>query len=153
LWYSLLVSRFVHKSHNVSVLLYHFVCPTKYRRAVLTPEVDAALVSICQEIANRYEIEFIEIGVDRNHVHFLIQSVPTYSPTKIIRIIKSITARELFLQMPELKKALWGSAFWSSGFYVNTVGRYGDESGTRRYIEQQGMPDYEPLYDGQLSLF
>jgi putative transposase len=147
------VSHFIHKSHNVSVLLYHFVCPAKFRRAVLTPAVDAALVSICLEIADRYEIEFIEIGADRNHVHFLIQSVPTYSPTKIIRTVKSITARELFARMPELKKALWGSAFWSSGFYVHTVGRYGDENSTRRYIEQQGMPEYEPLYDAQLSLF
>jgi putative transposase len=147
------MSEFIHKRHHVSVLLYHFVCPTKYRRAVLTPEVDAALVSICLEIAKRYEIDFIEIGADRDHVHFLIQSVPLNSPTSIIRTVKSITARQLFVQMPTLKKDLWGSAFWSSGFYVHTVGRYGDENSTRRYIERQGMPDYEPLYEGQLSLF
>jgi REP element-mobilizing transposase RayT len=147
------VSRFIHKRHNVSVLLYHFVCPTKYRRAVLTPAVDAALVTICQGIAERYEIEFLEIGADQNHVHFLVQSVPTYSPTQIIRTIKSITARELFKEMPSLKKALWGSAFWSSGFYVSTVGRHGSESSTRRYIAEQGLPDYQPLYDGQMSLF
>ena len=112
--------------HNVSVLLYHFVCPTKYRRAVLTQEVDAALVAICQGIADRYEIEFLEIGADRDHVHFLVQSVPPYSPSKIVRImriIKSLTARELFQAMPWLKKALWGSAFWSGGFFVNFTPR------------------------------
>jgi putative transposase len=90
--YAWWVSRLVRKSHNVSILLYHFVCPTKYRRAVITAEVDAALVSICAEIAKRYEIEFLAIGADRDHVHFLVQSVPTYSPTQIIRIIKSLTA-------------------------------------------------------------
>ena len=147
------MSRLIHKTHNVSVLLYHFVCPTKYRRAVITAEVDAVLVAVCLEIADRYEIEFIEIGADRNHVHFLIQSVPTYSPTRIIMAVKSITARELFARMPGLKKALWGGSFWSSGYFVTSVGRLGDESGTKRYIAEQGLPDYQPLYDGQLSLF
>ena len=147
------MSRLIRKTHNVSVLLYHFVCPTKYRRAVISTEVDEALVQICTEIADRYEIEFLEIGADKNHVHFLIQSVPTHSPTKIITIVKSLTARELFARMPALKKSLWGSAFWSSGFYVDTVGRYNNESGTRRYIVEQGIADYQPLYEAQLSLF
>jgi len=147
------VSRFLHKSHNVSVLLYHFVCPTKYRRAVIGPEVDAALVAVCKEIADRYEIDFIEIGADPDHVHFFVQSVPTYSPSTIVRIVKSLTARELFVQLPWLRKALWGSAFWSSGFYVSTVGRYGSESTMRRYIAEQGLKDYQSLYEGQLALF
>ena len=149
----------IRKTHNVSVLLYHFVCPTKYRRVpiedgcVISTEVDEALVQICTEISDRYEIEFLEIGADKNHVHFLIQSVPTYSPTKIITMVKSLTARELFARIPTLKKSLWGSAFWSSGFYVDTVGRYNNENGTRRYIVEQGIPDYQPLYEAQLSLF
>ena len=147
------MSRPIHKTHNVSVLLYHFVCPTKYRRSVIDATVDAALVEICEGIAQRYEIEFLEIGADKNHVHFLIQSVPTYSATQIITTVKSITARELFSRMPSLKKSLWGSAFWSSGFYVDTVGRYENEAGMRRYIAEQGLPDYQSLYKGQLTLF
>jgi putative transposase len=147
------VSRLIRKDHNVSVLMYHFVCPTKYRRAVITAEVDAALVSICAAIANRYEIEFLEIGADRDHVHFLVQSVPTYSPTQIIRIIKSLTARELFKAMPQLKKALWGSAFWSSGFFVHTVGQHGSETVIRHYVKQQGIKNYQQIHSGQLDLF
>jgi putative transposase len=60
------VSRFIHKSHNVSVLLYHFVCPTKFRRSVVTPLVAAELLVICGEISARYEIEFLEIVTDEN---------------------------------------------------------------------------------------
>jgi len=154
LWYAERVSRFVHKSHNVSVLLYHFVCPTKYRRAVITSEVDAHLRDACLGIADRYEIEFVEIGADRDHVHFLIQSVPTYSPTQIIRIVKSLTAREVFARMPGLKKKLWGSSFWSSGFFVNSVGRYGSEQVIRRYVQSQGTgKDYQQIHAGQLGLF
>jgi putative transposase len=151
--YAYRMSRLIRKDHNVSILLYHFVCPTKYRRAVITAEVDAALVTICAEIANRYEIEFLEIGADKDHVHFLVQSVPVYSPTQVIRIIKSLTARELFKAMPDLKKSLWGSAFWSSGFFVHSVGRHGSETVIRRYVKQQGIKDYQQLHAGQLDLF
>jgi len=78
------MSRFIHKSHNVSVLLYHLVCPAKYRRVVFDEAVDAALKDVCLDIALRYDILFLEIGTDQDHVHFLLQSVPTYSPTKIV---------------------------------------------------------------------
>ena len=82
----------------------------------------------------RYEIEFIEIGADNDHVHFLVQSVPTMSPTQIIMKIKSITAIRIFKKLPLLKKELWGGAFWSSGFFVSTVGRYADENVIRNYV-------------------
>ena|SRR5580693_8136841 len=148
------MSEYIHKSHNVSVLLYHFVCPCKYRRAVVTREVDAALRSVCVDIANRFEIVFIEIGSDLDHVHFLVQSVPTYSPTKIVRTIKSITAREVFSRVPSVKKQLWGGAFWSSGYFVNTVSRYGSEATIRTYVASQGRADeYEQIYAQQLELF
>jgi putative transposase len=146
------VSRFIHKSHNVSVLLYHFVCPTKYRRSVITKRVDVELLKICEEISLRYEIDFLEIGTDRNHVHFLVQSVPTLSPTRVITIIKSLITRELKNRLPELRKELWGGSFWSSGFFVNSVGSHGSESVIRKYVEMQGLKEYEPLAI-QLGLF
>ena len=87
------MSIYIHKSHNVSVLMYHIVCPAKYRNVVFSEEVDQTLKEICLEISKRYEIHFLEIGTDGDHVHFLVQSVPTYSPTKIVRTIKRIRAR------------------------------------------------------------
>ena len=90
------MSEFIHKSHNVSVLLYHFVCPAKYRRVIFDKEVDESLKQICIEISKRFEITFIEIGTDNDHVHFLIQSVPMMSPTIIIQTVKSITAKTIF---------------------------------------------------------
>ncbi len=84
------MSVFIHKSHNVSVLLYHLVYSAKYRKAIFTEEVDHVLKDVFEEISLRYEIAFIEIGTDKNHVHFLIKSVPMYSLKKIAQIIKSI---------------------------------------------------------------
>ena len=147
------MSEHIHKRHNVSVLLYHIVCPAKYRRAVFTIEVDQVLKAVCLEIEKRYEIEFIEIGTDKDHVHFLVQSVPNYSPTKIVRVIKSITAREVFKQVPSVKKQLWGGEFWSAGYYISTVGKYASEEQIRRYVQSQGQAkNYKQLHSRQLQL-
>ena len=132
------MSDFIRKQHNVSLLLYHIVCPAKYRRAVFTPLVDEKLKEICEDIALRYEIEFLEIGTDQDHVHFLVQSVPGYSPKKIVQTIKSITAREIFKQLPEVKQQLWGGEFWSDGYFVSTVGTHSNEEMVKQYIKEQG---------------
>jgi putative transposase len=148
------VSEYVHKSHNVSVLLYHFVCPAKYRRVVFTEPIDKTLKEVCLEISKRYEIEFIEIGTDKDHVHFLIQSIPMNSPSRIIQTVKSITAKEIFRLHPEVKDQLWGGEFWTKGYYVNTVGRHGDENTIQAYVQSQGKEDeYEQLHQQQLKLF
>ena len=149
------MSKLIRKSHNVSILVYHFVCPAKYRRAVFDKKVDKVLRDVCLEIADRYQIEFIEIGIDKDHVHFLVQSVPTYSPSKIIRMIKSLTAREIFKRVPEVKKQLWGGEFWSDGYYVATVGEHVSEDVIRNYVKKQGQQreEYEQLHAQQLSLF
>ena len=148
------MSEYVHKSHNVSVLLYHFVCPAKYRRVVFTEPIDQTLKEVCLEISKRYEIEFIEIGTDKDHVHFLIQSIPMNSPSRIIQTVKSITAKEIFRLHPEVKDQLWGGEFWTKGYYVNTVGRHGDENTIQAYVQSQGKEDeYEQLHQQQLKLF
>ena len=150
------MSEYVHKSHNVSVLIYHLVCPAKYRRVVFDTQVDAVLKEICLEIAQRYELVFLEIGTDKDHVHFLIKSVPTYSPTKIVKVIKSLTAREIFHRVPAVKKQLWGGELWSKGYFISTVGRHGNEEAIRQYVKKQGQEQtYKQLHrqDVQLPLF
>ena len=118
--------------------MYHIVCPAKYKKVIFSKEVDIELKTICLEISLRYEIEFLEIGTDKDHVHFFVQSVPGYSPTQIVRTIKSITAREIFKRIPEVKKKLWGGEFWSKGFFLGTVGKYGNEAKIVNYVKSQG---------------
>ena len=89
------MSEYVDKSHNVTVLLYHLVFPAKYRRGIFDKAVDGVVRDVCLEIEKRYQIKFLEIGVDKDHVHFLVQSVPTYDVTKLVTVIKSVTAREV----------------------------------------------------------
>jgi REP element-mobilizing transposase RayT len=136
--------------------MYHIVCPAKYRRAVISKEIDEKIKEICQGIEARYEIKFLEIGTEKDHVHFLVQSVPTYSPAKIVQTIKSIIAKKIFESHPEVKKALWGGEFWTRGYYVGTVGEHGDEQVISGYVKKQGRnpEEYEKIYESkQLELF
>ena len=147
------MSEYIHKKHNASVLIYHLVFPAKYRRAVFDQEVDQVLKEVCLEIEKRYEVKFLEIGVDKDHVHYLVQSVPTYSVTKLVTMIKSLTAREIFKKCPEVKRKLWGGEFWSDGYYASTVGKHGNEGMVKKYVEAQGK-DYSVLHiNNQLELF
>jgi len=116
----------------------HVVCVAKYRRVVFDTPVEAVLKEVCLDIAERYEIVFLEIGTDGDHVHFLLQSVPSYSPTKIVRLIKSLTAREIFARCPQVKKKLWGGEFWSDGYFIASVGIQESEETVRLSVKQQG---------------
>ena len=146
------MSDYIHKSHNISVLLYHYVCPAKYRRVIFDDSVDKVLIQTCEEISKRFEINIVEIGTDGDHVHFLIQSIPRLSPTQIVGIIKSITAREIFRLCPYVKKKLWGGNLWTAGYFVSTVGKYGNEEQIKNYVRNQGK-EYTQMYRGQLKFF
>jgi REP element-mobilizing transposase RayT len=67
------MSEYIHKSYNVSVLMYHLVFPAKYRRIVFDEEIDGILKEVCLEVAERYQVKFLEIGTDKDHVHFLVR--------------------------------------------------------------------------------
>ena len=147
------MSEYIHKSHNVTVLMYHLVFPAKYRRVVFDETVDLKLREVCLEIEKRYQLKFLEIGTDRDHVHFLVQSVPTYTVTKIVTMIKSLTAREILSQCPEVEKQLWGGEFWSDGYFASTVGKHGNEDMILHSVQKQGN-EYKKLHqDLQLALF
>lgn len=128
---------------------YHLVLPVKYRKALLSLEVEKTIVEITKAIGERYEVEFEEIGCDRDHIHILCSFHPKYSIGEVVRKFKSITARELFRRFPELKKELWGGEFWSDGYYAATIGEGGSWEIVKKYVRDQG----KDLKAQQLRLF
>ncbi len=66
------MSALLRKSHNLSLLMYHFVFAAKYRGLVIEEGVDGHLKDVCIEISKRYEIQFLEIGTEGDHAHLLI---------------------------------------------------------------------------------
>jgi len=143
----------IKRSHNVSLLIYHLVCPIKYRRDVLTKEVSDTLKTVCLAFGPAYDMEFLEIGTDEDHVHFLIQTVPSVRFSDLVKKIKSITAREIFSTHPIVKQKLWGGKFWTEGYYVNTVGKFGNLDMIHNYVKNQGIDKYEQIHASTPSLF
>ena len=94
------------------VLLYHLVSSAKYRKVLIREAVDKVLAETCVEIEKQYRVGFFEVCADKDHVHFLIKRVPSYSVTKIVKMVKSIIAWEVLKRSPEVKKQLWGGEFW-----------------------------------------
>ena len=137
-------------SHCVWQIHYHIVFPVKYRKALLADDVVEIIVDVSRGLAERYDIEFEQLGCDRNHIHLLCSAHPKIAPGQIVRVFKSITGRELFRRKPALKKELWGGEFWSDGYYVGTVGEGGNWQVVEQYVEKQGEPREELR---QLTLF
>lgn len=91
-------------------------------------------------------IKFIEVGTDGDHVHYLVQSTPKHSPSELVRLIKSITAKRIFAEHPDVKKKLWGGEFWSDDYFVSTVGKFTSEKVIKEYVKNQGKEkDYKQL--------
>ena len=135
----------VRTHHNAYETHYHIVFPVKYRKALLENDITLAISKIAEEIALRYDITFEKIGCDEDHIHLLASFAPKYSGSDVVRMFKSITARELFKQFPRLRKDLWGGEFWSDGFYFATVGERGDWKVVERYVANQGKTNNAPV--------
>ena len=134
-------------SHCVWQIHYHIVFPVKYRKGLLADDVVEIIVDVARGLAERYDIEFEQLGCDRNHIHLLCSAHPKIAPGQIVRLFKSITGRELFRRKPALKKELWGGEFWSDGYDVGTVGEGGNWQVVELYVQKQGEPreDLRPL--------
>ena len=125
----------------------------KYRRQILkSKEYQEGIRKIIKEISERYWYEIDEFGTDGDHVHIFIGATGRWAPSRIMQVIKSISAREMFKRYSELKKSLWGGEFWSDGGYIGTIGEGTNEEIVRKYIQEQGSKE-EKEYFTQLTLF
>jgi len=116
---------------------YHIVFATKYRKKVLTPQVEKKLKEIIQHIAieKGFEIAMVEVG-EQDHVHIFASAHPKIAPSYIVKMIKGITARKLFLEFPHLKKELWKGHLWNPSYYIETIGSISEDV-IKKYIENQ----------------
>ena len=121
--------------HSVYDLKYHFVWIPKYRKKILTPEVADYAKQVFQRIAEEYDMIIDTLEVVEDHVHIFLEAPPRLSPARIVQILKSVSAREMFRQYPRLRRQLWGGKLWSDGYFVRAVGDEVTGDVIRRYIE------------------
>ena len=142
-------------AHTRFYIRYHFVWIVKYRKNLLfRPELAKTVKEALQGIAERYEFCLDTFGTDGNHIHVFAGAYPRYAPARIAEILKSLSAKQVFTNHPDVRKELWGGEFWGDGYYVGTVGHEVTEAIIKRYIENQGRQTGHKKFDAvQLSLF
>ena len=134
-----------HACHCTYRIRYHMVFVVKYRKHMLLDKVPLDYFKqLLVGIGERYWFLFDAIGVEEDHFHVVLGAAPRHSPSKIMRIIKSISAKKIFEDYPEIKEFLWGGNFWSAGGHVDTVSEYGGLEKIKKYVEEQGR-DKEQL--------
>ena len=132
--------------------MYHLVCPVRYRRKVFTEDNEPTLKEICLELEKRYERHFLEIVIDKDHIHFLIQTILNMAPSDIVNTVKGNVAHQFFILHPEVKVFLWGGHFWTSGYFMNTVGN-ANMSIIKNYVKNQRLLEYKQLHHAHSTLF
>ena len=141
-------------SHAVYDTSYHLVWAPKYRRAVLVGEVRLRVVELLHEIAFAYDVVIDELEVAEDHVHIFCSFPPRWSISQVVTRFKSLTARTIFREYPQVKRQFWGGEFWGGefwedGYFVRTVGDKVTSAIIRRYIRNHR----EEPNDNQLGLF
>ena len=127
-------------AHAVYDLKYHFVWTPKYRKKLLIGEVAEAVREIVQSVAEAYGMEIDTMEVMEDHVHVFLSAPPRYLPARVMQIMKSISAREIFARFPWLRRKLWGGEFWGDGYFVRSIGDQVTSEIIRRYIRYQKSP-------------
>jgi len=132
----------LHACHKVYVIKYHMMFVVKYRKDLfLHEEYVSCTKQILLGLEKRYFLRTETLGFDEDHVHILMQVASRYSPSRVIQIVKSVTAKQLFKNFPEIKEELWGGEFWNDGGYIGTVGEWTNGGIIRKYIRNQGRKD------------
>ena len=128
-----------HASHCTYRIRYHMVFVLKYRKKLLTIEIFDFIKRICNDIEQRYYLHFDALGSDGDHLHMVIEGAPRYAPSNIMQICKSILAKQVFKQFPELREELWGGEFWSDGGHIDTIGDGKGLEAIKKYVINQGQ--------------
>lgn len=130
----------IHARTCVYNINYHVVWAVKYRRKILSREIEEYLQALARQIAEDkgFTVHLLEAG-EGDHIHCFVSAPPNISVTDIIKYLKGITGRKLFEKYPEIRQKLWKGQLWNPSYYVETIGSVSEEN-IRRYIEHQSNP-------------
>src|SRR5262245_41123296 len=137
-------------SHAVYETKYHLVWAPKYRKGMLRGPLRERIEGLLREIAQDFgfAIDTLEVALD--HVHIFLDFPPRYSIAKVVGILKSLSASQVFEEFLQLRKQLWARELWEDGYFARTVGDKVTAEVIRRYLRQhQG----EAGRQRQLKLF
>ena len=125
-----------HTTGCVYQTAYHIVWRPVYRRDVLREPVKSTLEGLLHTIASQHDMEILTVDVQPDHIHLFVSFPPALSIADAVKLLKGISARQLRLIFPELKRRTRSDRLWASSYYVGTAGHVSSET-IKRYIEAQ----------------
>lgn len=139
---------FRRTAHAAYDTAYHLVWSPKYRKHILIGALQVRVEQMFKEIADSYDITIDEMEVSPEHVHLFCSFPPRYSIAQVVTRFKSLSARAVFREFPQVKRQLWGGEFWEDGYFARTVGDRVTAEVIREYIKR-----HRESQDWQLDLF
>jgi len=127
---------FDSNNHSVFKLYYHLILVVKYRKKVITDDINEFAKERFIDIAYKYNITLEEMNHDRDHLHILFRAHPNSELSKFINAYKSSTSRMIKKEFPEVKEQLWKSMFWTRSYCLLTSGGATVDT-IKRYIDTQ----------------
>ena len=133
--------------HSVSECHYHIQITVKYRKGIIDRQTEKIILEELKDFKNRFAIEIYTVGFDLNHMHLLCQFLPKYSAGQVIRLVKSLTAKQV-LKQEKVNKKLWKGEFWTDGYYIATISNRGSKQVIQNYVKNQGRnPDQLTIFN------
>ena len=126
----------------------------KYRHKVFSEPYRDAMKTIIHKIGFDYDIDIVELEIPIDHIHMVVRSEPKMSPSHIMQVVKSISAREFFKMFPDIKRRhFWGGKLWTQSYFVETIGNATEDT-IRKYVQNQLVVlDEKEAHGSQLGLF
>ena len=127
-------------SHNKYLLQYHLIFVCKYRRNLLSsPNIASDIKRLSIEYCQKHNVVIHYMETDKDHIHYMIETEPTMSVSRIVNLMKSYTTHHIWERYPNyLRKHFWKEhTFWTDGYFVWSVGNVSEKM-LKRYIENQG---------------
>ena len=137
--------RAAHAAYDTA---YHLVWTPKYRKRILEGALAARVAEMFREIGEAYDITIDELEVSPDHVHIFCSFPPRYAIAEVVTMLKSLSARAVFQEFPQVKRKLWGGKLWEDGYFARTVGDRVTAEMVKKYIQR-----HRESQDAQLDLF
>lgn len=130
------MSNTYHGRGYVYCIEYHIVWCVKYRRKILTENIEGKLIEILNKISEDNNFNILEINGDLDHIHLLIECSPQHYIPDMIKALKGVSARLLLKEFPNIKNKLWGGHLWNPSYFIATVSKNTEEQ-IKKYIQSQ----------------
>ena len=119
-------------------ITYHLVWLPKYRRSILSGEVQAETKRLLAEWCERHGLTLVALETDEDHLHVFVSAPPRFSPAMLANLLKGYSSRFLREKFPRLKRVCGKEQLWTSSYYVGTAGAVSAETIQRDIVACQG---------------